>query len=176
MRGSNHLPRVWHPYPRSTLKSSSGWTMVIPSKDLPTYTKKTYAKSCIKDQKKTTRTIISTSTLHANKFTSCLLRNCEGLLFAHFFLKAFLSVGAVPDFVIYIVDFSHSVLEYEIAVTAKCQAWLCNSLRSLGTKRQIAAKRSKAHDHTLPYFMTSFTRNEELAMSLPYQARWPKQQ
>lgn len=57
------------------------------------------------------------------KFTSCLLRNCEGLLFAHFFLKAFLTVGAVPDFVIYIVDFSHSVLEHEIiAVTAKCMA------------------------------------------------------
>ena len=123
MRGSNHLPRVWHPYLRSTLKSSPGWTMVIPSKDLPTYTKKTYAKSCMKDKKNTTtRTMLSTSTLHANKFTSCLLRNCEGLLFAHFFLKASLTVGAFPYFVIYIVDFSLSVLEHGIiAVTAKCQ-------------------------------------------------------
>ena len=72
-----------------------------------------------RSKKKTTRTILSTSTLHANNFTSCLLRNCEGLLFAHFFLKAFLTVGAVSDFAIYIVDFSHSVLEHEIiAVTA----------------------------------------------------------
>ena len=156
MRRSNHLPRVWHPYPHSTLKSSSGWTMVIPSKDLPTYTKKTYAKSCIKDKKKRHVPFSPPPLYTPTKFPSCLLRNCEGLLFAHFFLKAFLTVGAVPDFVIYIVDFSHSVLEHEIiAVTAKCQAWLCNSLRSLGTKRQIAVKCSIAHDHTLPYCMTS---------------------
>ena len=171
MRGSNHLPRVWLPYPRSTLKSSSGWTMVIPSKDLPTYTKKTYAKSCMKDRKKKrTRTMLSTATLHANKFTSCLLRNCEGLLFAHFFLKAFLTVGAVPDFVIYIVDFSLSVHEI-ISVTAKCQA--CSLLRSLGTKRQIAAKRMITPCYIL---WRHHSRNEALAMSLLYLARWLKQQ